>query len=132
MFYWALVLAYAGFIFYLSSQPYLGVPSEIILLDPMQLSLHLSEYLPLGFLLARAVSKTKNLTLNNSFFLPLFMGVGYGLTDELHQFFVPGRTASIFDAGADTLGVALGVIFWMGWRRWQRDKVSFKKRSAKL
>jgi len=117
MFHWILVLAYAFFIFYLSSQPSLGVPSEIILLDPMQLSLHIIEYMPLGVLLAHAVSKTEKLVRGKPFFLPLLLGSTYGLGDELHQFFVPGRTASIFDAGADTFGVALGVVLWTCWMR---------------
>lgn len=32
----------------------------------------------------------------------------YGVMDELHQSFVPGRDASIFDWVADTLGAAAG------------------------
>lgn len=38
------------------------------------------------------------------------MGVLYGVTDEIHQSFVPGRSASAFDVLIDTVGVAGGVV----------------------
>lgn len=34
----------------------------------------------------------------------------FSLTDEYHQSFVPGRTASIKDCGIDTLGALLGIL----------------------
>ena len=40
-------------------------------------------------------------------------GAGYAITDELHQFFVPGRSARIFDVGIDTLGVITGVLLYL-------------------
>jgi VanZ family protein len=39
----------------------------------------------------------------------------YGVTDEFHQAFVPGRGAAALDVGIDTLGAALGV--WLALRR---------------
>ena len=42
-------------------------------------------------------------------------GCLYGITDELHQLFVPGREASVIDVAVDTLGSLLGGIFY----RWQ-------------
>lgn len=36
-------------------------------------------------------------------------GAFYAATDELHQFFMDGRSASIIDIGIDTLGVITGV-----------------------
>jgi len=35
----------------------------------------------------------------------------YGITDELHQYFVPGRTASAFDLLVDAAGAFLAAIF---------------------
>ncbi len=37
------------------------------------------------------------------------IAVFFGLTDEIHQYFVPGRNASFWDFVADSLGAALGV-----------------------
>jgi hypothetical protein len=36
------------------------------------------------------------------------LAVGYGVTDEIHQSFVPGRFASVGDLVADAIGAALG------------------------
>ena len=40
-------------------------------------------------------------------------GAGYAVTDELHQFFVAGRSARIFDIGIDTLGVSTGILIYL-------------------
>ena len=40
-------------------------------------------------------------------------GGGYAITDELHQFFVPDRSARLFDVGIDTLGVITGVVIYL-------------------
>ncbi len=34
----------------------------------------------------------------------------YGVVDEFHQRYVPGRTADVWDATADTIGCALAVV----------------------
>jgi VanZ family protein len=36
------------------------------------------------------------------------LGSVYGITDEVHQYFVPGRDCNIWDWLADTIGAALG------------------------
>lgn len=46
-------------------------------------------------------------------FYSIAFGAGYAITDELHQFFVSGRSARIFDVGIDTLGVATGVLMYL-------------------
>lgn len=44
----------------------------------------------------------------------LLFGVFYATTDELHQYFVPGRSAQITDVGLDTLGVLTGIYIFLG------------------
>lgn len=36
----------------------------------------------------------------------------YGISDEIHQYFVPYRDADLMDILADTLGVVMGVYFY--------------------
>ncbi|HHB76440.1 MAG TPA: VanZ family protein, partial [Desulfobulbus sp.] len=36
----------------------------------------------------------------------------YGVSDEWHQSFVPGRTPDILDIAADTFGAAVMVLLW--------------------
>ena len=51
----------------------------------------------------------------------MFAGV-YGFTDEFHQWFVPGRTADVYDWIADSTGATIGVAFaWViavVWKKW--------------
>jgi VanZ family protein len=53
--------------------------------------------------------------------LAIVLATLYGVTDEFHQLFVPGRSADRYDVVADCLGASLGVA--LGWlasavRRW--------------
>ena len=41
----------------------------------------------------------------------------YGVTDELHQTLVPGRTAAVSDVAADVAGAVLAVTAGWSWRR---------------
>ena len=43
----------------------------------------------------------------------------FSLTDEYHQSFVPGRTASIVDCGIDTFGALAGMLLLYAGRRVQ-------------
>ena len=44
----------------------------------------------------------------------LLFGAFYAGTDELHQYFVPGRSARLFDVGLDTIGVLTGIYIYLG------------------
>ncbi len=76
----------------------------------------------LGALLARAMA--------SGFPLPLtveragssmVIGVAYGLTDEIHQRFVPGRSSSMGDLIADAAGVVVAVgLVWACGILWPR------------
>ncbi|PIE56774.1 MAG: hypothetical protein CSA34_02080 [Desulfobulbus propionicus] len=41
----------------------------------------------------------------------------YGISDEFHQAFVPHRSPSLLDLGADGLGASFAVVLWHRWRR---------------
>src|SRR3972149_7476486 len=67
---------------------------------------HVLVYAPLGFLMAYALSRSTSSA--NLIFLGAFLAFLYGLTDEIHQYFVPGRDASALDAMADGTGAMIG------------------------
>jgi len=48
--------------------------------------------------------------------ITLVVCVLYGLTDEFHQAFVPGRDPSGFDLLADGIGALLATAIWLAWR----------------
>jgi VanZ family protein len=101
---WVVVVAYALAIFYLSSIPSLeqplGLPASMSVVE------HLAEYIGFGFFVSIAFRSKKVGSMLPAFFLSAF----YGLTDEFHQFFVPGRDASMVDFLANTVGCLMGVL----------------------
>jgi VanZ family protein len=73
---------------------------------------HIAEYFVLGLLLFRAFhGGSKELRLLRWVFLSSSVLVLYAASDEFHQSFVSGRTASLYDVGVDMVGgiIALGL-----------------------
>lgn len=73
---------------------------------------HYSIYAVGGFLIMNCAYSTKQNNKKKIIDSILFGGC-YACTDELHQFFVEGRSARIFDVGIDTLGVITGVLIYI-------------------
>ncbi|MFL6280809.1 MAG: VanZ family protein [Vicinamibacterales bacterium] len=72
------------------------------------------------FLRALAGGRLRGVTWRRGL-LAVVLATLYGVTDEFHQLFVPGRTADRYDVLADGIGASLGVA--VGWlanavRRW--------------
>ena len=117
--FWFPVLLYSGIIFYASSLPDLKPTLEIPNVDKV---LHVLEYLPFGFLLARAFQQQwPAIGLCQ---VVTFLALLYGISDEYHQSFVPGRDAGFDDVIADTAGGFLGV--WIYLFRHKRVKTQQK------
>jgi len=75
--------------------------------------LHFTAYALLGALFLRAFKTTRiknNLIL--VFILSALLSSLYGISDEIHQSFVPFRTADAMDALADILGSITGVYLY--------------------
>ena len=70
---------------------------------------HFSEYTVVGILIMLLMS-TFNLKNINKFFISVGVGFLYACSDELHQLFVPGRSAQFTDVLIDTSGVFMGCI----------------------
>lgn len=49
--------------------------------------------------------------------VPWVVGTMYAVTDEVHQYFVPGRSCELRDVLIDACGVAAGVAIVWYWRR---------------
>ena len=81
--------------------------------------LHFVEYGVLGFLFARALifefPREARVPLSR-LFLAVALSTLYGITDELHQYFVPGRYCSGADMMADFIGSLAGVTAAWGYR----------------
>lgn len=103
--YWLPPLIYAALIFYLSSLPGTAFVSPFFSADKV---FHLGEYAVLGYLLARALGRYQ-IKKKRLFLTAALICVAYGLSDELHQFFVPNRCTSLMDVIVDGMGSSLGI-----------------------
>ena len=118
--FWFPLVLYSGIIFYISSRPNLKPPLEGFSIDKI---FHLGEYIPFGFLLARAFWGLKQQISDKKLTLIAILGSClYGMSDEYHQSFVPGRFASGLDVLADTLGGFIGALLFVKLKR-HEDKV---------
>ena len=77
---------------------------------------HVGEYLVLGVLLVRAL-REEGLAGLPLALVAILLGGGWAALDELHQDFVPSRTASPRDVAVDTSGVCAGVALALARRR---------------
>ena len=69
---------------------------------------HFCEYAILGFLLANALRL--HIPLARACLVAIACASLFGVTDELHQYFVPGRMCDPLDWLVDTLGASLGAL----------------------
>jgi len=105
------LIAYCGLIFWLSSQPSLPSPD----LFPQQDKLiHAIAYAIMAWLAWFAYGHWIKARLFLVLTTVIFC-MAYGLSDEWHQSFVPGRDASLWDWCADSLGAML-MVLWTGFR----------------
>ncbi|NTU42507.1 MAG: VanZ family protein [Nitrospirales bacterium] len=101
-----LPLLYMGFIFYMSGRSH---PLGVKLPYGADKVLHCAGYAFLGFLLGNALyTRAREKTI----IIGLIVATLYGLTDEIHQSFVPGRDASVYDLMADSAGSFVGLLLY--------------------
>jgi len=107
-----LPLGWAGVIFYLSSQSGTGLELPFLHADKW---IHAGIYGVLAALFLWAVGG------NGPKALGTLVGLVslYGATDEVHQYFVPGRSTDVWDWVADTVGaLVVALLYYLA--RWSR------------
>ena len=110
-FYWLPILLYCLLIFIQSSFPASEHVPEFDFSDKL---LHVGAYAVLGFLLYRAFSAMdKGATTVRLIAMSIFLTALYGASDEIHQYFVPSRSAEFLDFAADAIGGILGAMTGM-------------------
>ncbi len=92
---WLLAFMHVGLIWAFSSKS----GSEVGLQAPYDKAAHFFSFALLGFFFARAFNNPR---------IGFVVAAMYGITDEIHQGFVPMRDASFWDWIADTLGAYFG------------------------
>lgn len=114
-------LAWAAVLFVQSSIPNVSAPIKLTKWDDKWI--HAVIYFPLGFLLLRALRRAHpQRGVGTLVLLTFVLGTLYGFSDELHQYFVPGRFSDWRDAVADAIGVALGSAGYLKFENYQRTR----------
>jgi VanZ family protein len=117
---WGPVVAYMAVIFYESSQP--SLPDVVS--DISDKILHIAGYAVLGALFVRALAGGLHAQVTTSIALLAVLATTlYGVSDEIHQSFVPERQADLQDILADALGGAIAAAALMAWSSLRRRSV---------
>ena len=74
---------------------------------------HLSIYALVGLLMMNLMC-TYKISNKNKFLITILVGIIYASSDEIHQSFIPGRTAAFTDVCIDTCGAILGSLIAFG------------------
>jgi VanZ family protein len=108
---WAPVAIYMAGIFLVSAQSDPPMPPGV-----SDTPMHGLAYLGLAVVVFRAVAGGLPARVTRrTAIVTLIITVGYGATDELHQLWVPGRSAEWHDLYADGIGAAIGLIGCWAW-----------------
>ncbi len=112
-------LAWAGLIYWLSDRPgeealelTENVSRALLGIQIMDLFAHAGLYFVLSVFSIIAIYSAWNVGKVKTAALVLTITVTYGFLDELHQSYVPGRTESIYDVMANTVGSVSSVLAW--------------------
>ncbi len=73
---------------------------------------HLTLYTMGGFLIYNFIYRFK-FEKSRKIIIALIIGILYAIADEIHQYFVPGRSSGVRDVFIDSLGVILGIFVFI-------------------
>lgn len=104
---WGPVLAIMALIFFASSLSDPGAPPGGL----SDKAAHFVAYAALGASLIRALARGRSAAMTpGRIGLAAALGAVYGLSDELHQRFVPDRSPELLDLAADAAGALAGAL----------------------
>ena len=127
--YWVSVVLWMGVIFFMSTLPSSATPGRDIVPDKVA---HAGEYFILAFLIFFALQRTTRVRFSNSFWITFAWVVVYGLSDEIHQLYVPTRQFDVGDLIADVGGVVvLFFILWVLQRSGERGAETYRLLAGK-
>lgn len=123
---WLAVVIMAGVIFWMSANTGTNINQRLGIISALKAFLssiafsltghevdvspigHFVEYFIFGILLLNALRF--HMPLSRAVFFAIIIGSTYGVTDEIHQYFVPDRSCDPMDWLVDTIAVALGAL----------------------
>lgn len=107
--YFVPAIIYYILIFFLSSGSY-GSKVDISFLDK---GIHCLEFAILAFLISYGFFKGLKYSMKSKAIMTIMSGLLLGVSDEIHQYFVPQRQFEILDIIADGVGIIVGLCFYL-------------------
>ena len=92
---------------------------------PVRKGAHLLVYFVLGYLMISTLKEFR-LVDKRTYIFAVILCVLYSISDEVHQYFVPGRNAGVIDVLIDTVGSSLGVWNWANKYKLKTRKIELK------
>ena len=105
---WIITIVIAGLIFYFSSLTFpagSGSGSNIY-----SIFYHIIIFFLFALFLSISLVKGK---IKKDIILAIAIGIVYGISDEIHQLFVPGRSSAIFDVFLDSFGILTASVIYL-------------------
>lgn len=113
--FWVPVVTYGALIFYSSSQP---APELLPSFQASDKLYHLIAYSIMGMLWCLALHPYQSLKVKGRvWFLAIAFTILFGISDEIHQSFVPSRVADFYDVVSDTLGALFSPFLYNSFRK---------------
>lgn len=111
VFAWLPVIVYMAAIFVVSARSDARVPDGL-----SDKRLHFMAYAVLAILTFRALMRQTPAAVSRATIVIAFLVTAtYAATDEIHQWFVPGRTADVYDFLADVMGASAALLGCWAW-----------------
>ncbi len=106
---WAITILIAIAIFYISSLTFESIGGSGGI-GYKALAYHILMFFLFGFFLTIAIAKGKY---ESFILLATILALIYGISDELHQFFVPGRIPALSDVALDFIGISIASTLYL-------------------
>lgn len=101
---WIITILIVGIIFYISSLSFEITPTGGFKWQTIIYHFYAFFFLTIFLLISLIKGKLKN---KNLIFIGIILAIFYGISDEIHQIFVPGRVCAISDVLIDSIGIFL-------------------------
>ena len=106
---WAITILVAVFIFYMSSKTF---PSGTPTTSFLSILYHFLVFAVFAFFLSLAIIRGSSKNFNYLLTLIILISTAYAISDEIHQFFVPGRTSCLKDILINSAGILFSGFFY--------------------
>lgn len=122
-------ILWMALIFFLSGRQKVAITDSYAVSFLIFKTFHIIEYATLFILLFRGFRNATDFSAFKSALVSLFIVMIYGITDEIHQSFIPTREARVRDGIIDSIGGGVG---WIIVTILIRQKSAILKKSVKL